>query len=367
MRLMATVRLTSLSHGAGCACKLGPGQLAEAMGGLSLPSTPPEVLIDAATSDDAAVYLPPGAAQAIVVSVDFFTPIVDDAFDWGRIAAANALSDLYAMGATPAVALNLVAWPADDLPMATLGRVLAGGVETAGRAGVAVVGGHSITDPEPKYGMCVVGIADPKDLVRNSTGRVGDRLMLTKPLGVGMISTAIKRGVATDAQIAAAVDTMTTLNAAAAAAMRAAGVSAATDVTGFGLLGHLREMLIAPGLDADLDADAVPVLPGVRELARQGVVAGGTRRNQEFVEPHVEWGTLPEAERLVLADAQTSGGLLIATSEPDALVTEFDARGVPWAEIGTLIEPEAATGPATGGPGGATDGGRIRIRGRLTG
>lgn len=344
-------RLTSFSHGAGCACKLGPAQLAEVMGGLTLPGVPAELLVGSETADDAAVYVPEGSSYAVIATTDFFTPIVDDPYDWGRIAAANAVSDIYAMGGTPAFALNLVAWPADDLPLEMLGRVLAGGASIAVEAGFAIAGGHSITDPEPKYGMVVIGFAPPADIWRNSTGVAGDRLFLTKPLGLGMISTAIKRGLVSDEQIRSAIDTMTTLNAAAAAAARDVGADAVTDVTGFGLLGHGREMAAGSGLHLTIDANAVRLLDGVVALAQADVVAGGSKRNHEFLQPFASWGSLPLAEQLVLADAQTSGGLLIATRNGDEMAVALEARGIPWAEVGVLDEE----GPA----------GHVTVHGRL--
>jgi selenide,water dikinase len=297
------------------------------------------VLVSPATGDDAAVYLLPGG-QALVQTVDFFTPIVDDPFDWGRIAAANAFSDVYAMGGRPVAALNLVAWPVKELPLELLARVMEGGRAVAAEAGVVIVGGHSIHDPEPKYGMAVTGFVDPDRLVRSSTMRPGDRLFLTKPLGLGIISTAVKVGKATPAQLATAVDTMTTLNAAASEAMVEAGASACTDVTGFGLLGHLHIALTASGVSARLDAGAVPLLAGVLDLAERGVVPSGTRSNHAFVDPHADWGDLSSPERLVLADAQTSGGLLIAVSESrsSALREALDRRGVGAWEIGGVEE-----------------------------
>jgi selenide,water dikinase len=343
------IRLSKFSHGAGCACKLGPGDLAEVMSHLARPAMPEAVLVASDTGDDAAVYLLPGG-QALVLTVDFFTPIVDDPYDWGRIAAANALSDVYAMGGTPALALNLVGWPRDDLPLDLLVRVLEGGSAIASKAGVAVVGGHTITDPEPKYGMAVTGFVDPNRLVRNSTAPAGATLYLTKPLGLGVISTAIKRGVANEEQIWLAVETMTELNAEASEAMVEAGADAATDVTGFGLLGHLRGMLHASGVAAVVDAGAVDILPGVVDLARDGVIPGGTRRNHEFVTPWVTWGELDEVEQLILADAQTSGGLLIASSTPGALEAAFGSRGLHLQRIGRTEE---------GSPG------RIRVTGRV--
>jgi selenide,water dikinase len=289
-----------------------------------------------------------------VQTVDFFTPIVDDPFDWGRIAAANAFSDVYAMGGRPITALNLVAWPVKELPLSLLAQVLEGAAAVAREAGVAIVGGHSIHDPEPKFGMAVTGLVDPDRVVRNSTIRPGDRLILTKPLGLGIISTAIKAGTATPEQLDSAVDTMTTLNEAASQAMLEAGASAATDVTGFGLLGHLAIALAASGVAARIEAPAVPLLAGVLELARQGTVPSGTRANHAFVAPDVDWGDLSEAEQLVLADAQTSGGLLIAISAERAgsLLAGLTARGIPSADIGVTDD---------GAPG------HIAVTGRLNG
>ena len=278
-------------------------------------------------------------------TVDFFTPIVDDPFDWGRIAAANAFSDVYAMGGRPITALNLVAWPVKELPLDLLADVLEGGATVAREAGVAVVGGHSIHDAEPKYGMAVTGLIDPERIVRNSTIRPGDRLFLTKPLGLGIISTAIKAGTATPDQLAAAVATMTTLNAGAADAMLEAGASAATDVTGFGLLGHLQIALAASGVAARLDASAVPLLPGTLELAVQGTVPSGTKANRLFVAPSTDWGDLSMPEQLVLADAQTSGGLLIAIAadRADALREALRDRGIAAAEIGVAEDGAPGT------------------------
>ena len=217
-RVRDPARLTSFSHGAGCGCKLGPDDLAETLAGLSIPATPTEVLVAADTGDDAAVWRV-SDTRALVATLDFFTPIVDDPYDWGRIAATNAMSDVYAMGGAPFLALNIVSWPVDDLPLEMMGRVLQGGIDAAAKAGVAVLGGHTITDPEPKYGMVVLGEVDPQRIVRNSTAREGDELFLTKPLGLGLISTAVKQGTATPELLATAVDLMTTTNAAAATAI----------------------------------------------------------------------------------------------------------------------------------------------------
>ena len=333
-------RLTSFSHGAGCGCKLGPQQLGEVLGALTLPDVPSDVLVAADTGDDAAVYAL-DEDRALVATLDFFTPIVDDPYDWGRIAATNAMSDVYAMGGTPFLGLNIVSWPIDDLPAEMLGRVLQGGVDAASAVGIPVLGGHSITDPEPKYGMVVLGFVDPRRMLRNSTAVPGDALLLTKPLGLGMVSTAVKRGVASDELLATAVELMTTPNRAASEAVQEVGADAATDVTGFGLLGHLHRMLLSSGAAAEIDASAVPLIDGALDLARGGVVPGGTQRNHAFVSPHVDWGGLTEPEQLLLADAQTSGGLLVATDRPDEMVASLRARGVTAAVIGSVVPGRA--------------------------
>ena len=290
--------------------------------------TDPRVLVDASTRDDAAVYqLTPD--RAIVATVDFFTPIVDDAYDFGRIAAANAFSDVYAMGATPLLALNLVGWPRDTLPYDLLGEVLRGGADIAREAGAFVLGGHSIDDPEPKYGMVAIGEVHPNRIVTLARARAGDALVLTKPIGTGVLTTALKRDLASAADLALAVKSMTTLNAGAARAMRATGggVHAATDVTGFGLLGHLHNMLNASGLAAEIDAASVPLLPTAMELTERGAVPGGTSRNVQSLSPHVKFGSaVPEPLRVLLCDAQTSGGLLIAC-DPDRVNTLLAALG----------------------------------------
>lgn len=250
---------------------------------------------------------------AIVETLDFFTPVVDDPYDFGRVAAANAFSDVYAMGAEPLFALNIVAFPARKYGTDDLGRILAGGDSIAAEAGVPVVGGHSIDDPEPKYGMVVTGKVHPDRLLRNVGARPGDVLFLTKPLGSGILTTAIKAGKLDEARAAAVIETMTTLNRPAAEAMNAVGVSACTDVTGFGVLGHLREMLKGGGISIDLEFSAFPLLDGLLETVRSGVCPGGTKRNLAYFGCGVEFADdLDESERLVLADAQTSGGLLIA-------------------------------------------------------
>ena len=308
----------------------------------------PRVLVDAATRDDAAVYqIAPD--RAIVATVDFFTPIVDDAYDFGRIAAANAFSDIYAMGATPLFALNLVGWPRDQLPYDLLGEVLRGGADIAQAAGAFVLGGHSVDDPEPKYGMVVIGESHPNRILTLARARAGDVLVLTKPIGTGVLATALKRDLATAHDLAPAVQSMTTLNAGAARAMRATGggVHAATDVTGFGLLGHLHNMLAASGVSAAIDAAAVPLLPKAMELAQHGAIPGGTRRNREALEPSVSFETgVPEPLRVLLCDAQTSGGLLIAVEEGRAhtLVGTLEREGAPVAaRIGRVVRGTPGT------------------------
>jgi selenide,water dikinase len=335
------VRLTSFSHGAGCACKLGPADLAKVLERLQPSGAKPDpaLLVGTDTGDDAAVYKLDDKI-ALVFTTDFFTPIVDDPYDWGRIAAANALSDVYAMGGRPLLCLNLVGWPSETLPLELLARVLDGGGAVAAEAGALVAGGHTIDDAEPKYGMAVVGLADPERVVTNAAAQPGDILVLTKPLGIGAITTGIKRGLTPPELVERAVATMIRLNRGASEAMLAAGVRAATDVTGFGLLGHLHKMMLASGVAADIGAQAVPVLEGARDLVAAGAVAGGTKRNMAFVAPWVRFDdAVAEEERVLLADAQTSGGLLIAC--PSDRLTELRSgladRGESGAGIGRVV------------------------------
>jgi selenide,water dikinase len=298
-------------------------------------ATDPRILVDASRRDDAAVFQV-APDRAIVATVDFFTPIVDDPYDFGRIAAANAFSDVYAMGATPLLALNVVGWPREALPFELLGEVLRGGADVARAAGAFVLGGHSVDDPEPKYGMVAIGEVAPDRIVTNARARPGDALVLTKPLGTGILSTALKRDLVTEADLAEAVAVMTTLNAGAARAMLAVGAHAATDVTGFGLLGHLRTLLEASGAAAELEAAAVPILPRARELAERGAVPGGTTRNAASAAETVTFANRVDATaRLLLADAQTSGGLLIAVApeRTAALVAALEREETPAAAI----------------------------------
>jgi len=294
------------------------------------------------TEDDAGVYQL-SDELAIVQTVDFFTPIVDDPHDFGAIAAANALSDIYAMGAKPLTALNLVAFPKDG-PLEVLGEIMRGGAEKAREAGVVVIGGHSIDDKEPKYGMAVTGVVHPKKMALKSGARPNDALVLTKPLGIGIISSAIKAGKAPHAMVEAATANMKLLNKAASEAMVEVGVTGATDITGFGLLGHLHEMLHTSGVSARLVLSRIPIIDGVRALAKSGV-PGGTRANLKYVSDKVAWTEgITEEEKLILADAQTSGGLLIAvsTDKLDALLAGLKAHSVETrAVIGEVTTGEA--------------------------
>ncbi|MFE6283396.1 selenide, water dikinase SelD [Streptomyces sp. NPDC057877] len=332
-------RLTTLSPGGGCACKLPMGKLESLLSPLtaSLQPASGNLLVGALEGDDAAV-LRLDDERAIVLTTDFFTPIVDDPADWGRIAAANALSDVYAMGGTPLIAVNLAAWPGGELPVEMLGEVLRGGAEVAASANCPVVGGHTVDDPVPKYGMAVVGLAHPDRLFRLDGLAEGDQLVLTKALGTGVVSTALKKGAVADGTVRAAVDSMTLLNAGAATAALAAGVRAATDVTGFGLLGHLHRMLRASGLAATIDAERVPLLPRVGELVARGFVSGGTRANMNRLQDAVTVEeSVPETLAVLLHDAQTSGGLLLARPEGDtALVDSLEGQGLPAAVIGRV-------------------------------
>ena len=307
-------RLTQYTHGGGCACKIPPGELEEIVAGL-IGDAAKNVLVGLDAGDDAAVVRIEGDV-ALIATADFFTPVVDDPYDWGRIAAANALSDVYAMGGRPLVAVNLLGWPRDVLPLDLVREVLRGGLDIARTAGCVVGGGHSVDDSEPKYGMAVTGTADPQRLLRIDRARAGLPISLTKPLGVGVLNNRHK---ATGEVFPQAVDCMTRLNRDAAAAALAAGVEAATDVTGFGLLGHLYKMMRASGVGVVVDAAAMPYLDGAREALRDGFVSGGTKRNLDWVRPRLE-STLPEDELLLLADAQTSGGLLLVGEIPGAPV-----------------------------------------------
>ena len=302
------------------------------------------VLVDASTGDDAAVYAL-GDGRALVVTLDFFTPLVDDPYDFGRIAAANALSDVYAMGAEPLFVLNLLAFPRALLGEGLVEEIIRGGSDTAREAGVPIMGGHSVDDPEPKYGLVAVGEVQVEKLVTNASAEAGDLLVLTKALGTGVVATAIKAEAASDTATKAAVKSMTALNREAATAMKRVGVRAATDVTGYGLLGHLSTLLLQSGVAAEIVAKNVPVLPEVSELIIAGHIPGGTRRNLEDLEHRVEFGDQDETIRLILADAQTSGGLLISVPEErlEELMELLEAAGPVTAMIGRVTEGAPGT------------------------
>jgi selenide, water dikinase len=335
----ATVGLTQLARGAGCGCKLGKDVLLEALRGLPLPGDDPDVLVGPAGLDDACVYRLRDDL-AIVASIDFFTPVVDDPATFGAIAATNALSDLYAMGATPTLALAVCAYPREG-DLAALGAILAGGAEAAMAQACPVLGGHSIDDPEPKYGLAVVGTAHPERLLTNAGGRAGDELLLTKPLGVGLVATARRAGAAAADLCARAEASMLAPNRAASEAAVECALTTATDVTGYGLLGHLHEMCEASGTGAEIVAPAVPRLEGVDALARAGHLSGGLRRNLAATEPHTAVESAVEDHlRLVLADPQTSGGLLLAVAPERraALERALVRRGVEAWAVGRLTD-----------------------------
>ncbi len=311
MQVQEHIKLTELASCAGCAAKMGPGTLARILQPLTM-NTHPDLLVGLQTSDDAAVFrLTPDLA--VIQTIDFFTPIVDDPYAFGRIAAANALSDVYAMGGTPVSALNLVAFPLNTLGGAILREILRGGADAVAEAGASIVGGHSIDDPEPKYGLAVTGVVHPDEVLTNAGGRAGDVLWLTKPLGAGTIATAVKRGLATPELVARGIAVMTTLNATASLQAREAGAHALTDVTGFGLLGHAHELAAASGLAAEIDAEAVPAIAGVLELlSDERALAGGSKRNRRDADAFTTWGALDPARARLVCDAMTSGGLLAA-------------------------------------------------------
>lgn len=316
-------RLTSYARGGGCACKIPPGELEAVVAGLRGPATG-DLLVGLDDGDDAAVVRI-ADGTAVVATADFFPPVVDDPYDWGRIAAANALSDVYAMGGTPVVAVNLLSWPRAVLPMDVAAEVLRGGQAVAAEAGCHVAGGHSVDDAEPKYGMAVTGLADPDRLLRNDSGVAGVPLTLTKPLGVGVLNSRHK---STGEVFPHAVAAMTALNRDASRAALDGGARCATDVTGFGLLGHLYKLARASGVTAVVEAAAVPYLDGARDSLAAGYVSGGTRRNLDWVRPHLAAGGPGDDELLLLADAQTSGGLLVAGELPGHPV------------IGELVPPQ---------------------------
>ena len=337
-------RLTAFATGGGCATKIPQVELAELLAHLVPPRDDADLLVGASTGDDAAVYRLRDDL-AIIVTTDFFAPVVDDADDFGAIAAANALSDVYAMGGTPLLALNIVAWPREDvLPAAILERVLAAGAAVVAEAGAVVAGGHSIRDIEPKYGLAVVGTVRPDAVTTNAAGRPGLQLVLTKPLGTGIVANATKLDLCPPEVTATAVRWMRALNRDAAAAGAACGVRCATDVTGFGLLGHARSLARASGCAVEIDSADLPLLPGVEDLVAAGTIPGGSRRNLAYADTWTRWApTVDELHRVVATDAQTSGGLLLAV-EPrrsSELVDRIvSAGGAAW-PVGRLVEGPA--------------------------
>ncbi|TVX80413.1 selenide, water dikinase SelD [Corynebacterium sp. NML180780] len=305
------IRLTQFAAGGGCACKIPPGELEDAVKGL-VGVHDPSVIVGLDDGDDASA-IRVRDDLAVISTADFFTPVVDDAYTWGKIAAVNALSDVYAMGGTPITAINLLGWPRDVLPQELIREVLHGGLDGASAAGISVTGGHSISAPEPIYGMSATGTIDPARLMRNDAAAPGLPITLTKPIGSGLLNNRHK---ATGEWFDEAVEVMTTLNRDASRAAVDAGVRAATDVTGFGLLGHLYKMARASGIDAVIDHTKVPLIDGARDTLAQGFIPGGSQRNLDWVRPHVDADGINEEELLLLADAQTSGGLLVIGEVP---------------------------------------------------
>ncbi|MGO4280844.1 selenophosphate synthase [Cupriavidus sp. OV038] len=337
------IRLTSFSHGGGCGCKIAPGVLSEILrssGGLPMP---PELLVGIETADDAAVYQL-NDDQALIATTDFFMPIVDDPFDFGRIAATNAISDVYAMGGRPIMALALVAMPVNQLPLEVIGRVMEGGQAVCRAAGIPIAGGHTIDSVEPIYGLVVMGLAHPSKIRRNRDARAGDVLVLGKPLGVGVLSAALKKGQLADDGYARLIDTTTRLNTPGMALAALDGVHALTDVTGFGIAGHTLELARGAGLRAVLDWSALPLLPEVAALAGQGHVTGASRRNWEGYGAEVQLDAgLPAIAQALLTDPQTSGGLLVscAPQAVDAVLRIFREQG--FGEAAVVGRMEAGT------------------------
>jgi len=327
------IKLTHYTHGLGCACKIKPENLESVLKKLK-PVSDKNVLVGTETSDDATVYRL-SEDLAVVQTLDFFTPIVDDPYDFGAIAAANALSDIYAMGATPLFALNIVGFPEDTLPLEVLEQILIGAQDKAAEAGIPILGGHTIEDPEPKYGMVVTGKLHPDKVIKNSGAKTGDLLVLTKALGTGILSTAIKRGMVEDDLRIEVTQLMAQLNRTAAEVMQKFEVHACTDVTGFGLMGHLKEMSAGSQCNVRIDYGKLPWIREAKKLAAAGVIPGGSYNNLNFVSDHVDFGKLPRTDQLLLCDAQTSGGLLIAlpAKQADKLLSQLHTQGIKEAVI----------------------------------
>jgi selenium donor protein len=328
------IKLTHFTHGLGCACKLRPQALERILADLPLPNDA-KVLVGLNTADDAAVYRL-DENTAVVQTVDFFTPIVDEAYHFGAIAAANAFSDVYAMGGKPLFALNIVGFPSNRLPMEILKEILKGAQDKAREAGVSIIGGHTVDDTEPKFGLAVTGLIHPQKILTNSNAKPGDALILTKPIGLGIITTAIKRGMADNATINQAIEIMSELNKNASEAITKLPVNACTDITGFGLLGHLREMAIASKVNVKVYAAQTPILEQAKDFITAGVIPGGTLNNMEFVADSIKWsGKISKTIRTLLCDAQTSGGLLFSVPEKNTkkALAELHANGIAKAQI----------------------------------
>jgi cysteine desulfurase len=333
------IKLTHFTHGMGCACKLRLEELEKILNKIPV-KTDPKILVGIDTSDDAAVYRIDDN-QAIVQTLDFFTPIVDEPYHFGAIAAANALSDIYAMGGHPLFALNIVSFPSKRLPLSVLEDILVGARDKAHEAGISIIGGHSVEDPEPKYGLVVTGLIDPDRILKNQGAKAGDHLILTKPVGTGIISTATKKGLTSEETRKKAVRIMSTLNYQASQIMKKYAVHACTDVTGFGLTGHLREMILNTGVGAEVHLDKVPLIDEAVEFAEAGILPGGTISNHAYVAPLMNWDeAISQTEQYLLCDAQTSGGLLIAVSPEDAepMMAEMKTGGIEAADIGTFTD-----------------------------
>ncbi|MBA5605064.1 selenide, water dikinase SelD [Duganella sp. FT3S] len=325
----APIKLTSFSHGGGCGCKIAPGVLSEILKNSSGFPVPKELMVGIETADDAAVYKL-NDEQALIATTDFFMPIVDDPFDFGRIAATNAISDVYAMGGTPIMALALVGMPVNKLPLETIGQIIKGGEAICAEAGIPIAGGHTIDSVEPIYGLVVMGLVHPSKVKRNADARAGDVLVLGKPLGVGVLSAALKKDKLDAAGYAAMIANTTKLNKPGKALSELAGVHALTDVTGFGLLGHLLEICRGAGLTAQLNMAQVPLLPGVEQLAHDGYFTGASGRNWDAYGKEVQLSpSITQAQHMLLTDPQTSGGLLVSCdpSSVDEVLALFRREG----------------------------------------
>lgn len=340
-----TIKLTSFSHGGGCGCKIAPGVLADILKNSSGFPVPKELMVGIETSDDAAVYKL-NDEQALIATTDFFMPIVDDPYDFGRIAATNAISDVYAMGGTPIMALALVGMPINQLPLDTIGQIIKGGESICAEAGIPIAGGHTIDSVEPIYGLVVLGLVHPSKVKRNADAKAGDKLILGKPLGVGILSAALKKNVLDDAGYAAMIANTTKLNKPGMALSRLDGVHALTDVTGFGLLGHLLELARGANLTATLQMPTIPLLPGVLQLAEQGCVTGASGRNWDAYGHDVTLATgVSAVEKALLSDPQTSGGLLVACDPAavDEVLALFQREGFAHAAVIGEMSPGAAS------------------------